>query len=270
VKTALVVSTHPTGFGAIPYTGDLAHNLARVAAYGYDGAELAIRDPAQIDADALIQLLNRHHLAVPAIGTGQAWGEEGLSYTDPDPAVRRRAVERTLSHLPFAARVNAVIIIGLLRGVVRPEVERARAMDWLVAALRQCCAAAQQVGVRLAIEPLNRYETTLVNTLSEGVALIEEVGAPNLGLLADTFHMNIEEPNIEASIARCAGHLYHVHVADSNRWHPGAGHIDFASILGSLAAAGYDGWISGEYMPLPDSDTAAERCLAHLKPFLPE
>ena len=100
-------------------------------------------------------------LAVPAIGTGQAWGEEGLSFTDPDEAIRRQAIERIKSHLPLAARFGAVVIIGLIRGIVKPGVEPDQAMDWLVEALRECCAAAEPLGVRLALEPINRYETTL-------------------------------------------------------------------------------------------------------------
>jgi len=135
----------------------------------------------------------------------------------------------------------------------------------MVAALRECCDAAGRLGVRLALEPLNRYETTLINTAAEGLALIEEVGAPNLGLLLDTFHMNIEEPSIEGSIQACGQHILHFHVADSNRWAPGAGHLDFGSILAALRATGYDGWISGEFMPVPDAATASQAAMAHLR-----
>lgn len=265
MRSALVLSTHAAQFSAVALKGDLEANVAKIASWGYRGVELAIRDPSLVDAGQLEDLTRRHGLGVPAIGTGQAWGEEGLSYTDADPAVRRAAIDRTIAHVPVAGRLGALIIIGLLRGVVRPEVERQRAHAWMVEALRECCRTAEGAGVRLALEPLNRYETTLVNTVQEGLDLIAEVGAPNLGLLLDTFHMNIEEPSIEGSIAACGPHILHFHLADSNRHYPGAGHLDFRSIVAALERTGYSGWLSGEFMPLPDADTAGRRAIAHLR-----
>lgn len=265
MKTAIVLSTHPAQFNAVALKGDFEANVARIAAWGYDGVELAIRDPRLVDADALLSVVNRHGLEVPAIGTGQAWGEEGLSFTDPDPEVRATAIQRVREHIPLAARAGAVVIIGLLRGIVRPGVEHKQAYAWLVEALQSCAAAAQSYGVRLALEPINRYETTLINNVDQGLALLEAVGADNLGLLLDTFHMNIEEPKIEDSIRAAGDHLFHFHVADSNRWYPGAGHIDFASVVATLRAIGYEGYVSVEAMPMPDADTCAERAIATMR-----
>jgi sugar phosphate isomerase/epimerase len=138
-------------------------------------------------------------------------------------------------------------------------------MDWLIDALHECSAAARSAGTRLALEPINRFETTLINTAAQGLELIERLGAEDFGLLLDTFHMNIEEPVIEASIRLCGGCIFHFHVADSNRWHPGAGHLDFKSILGALDATGYQGWISGEFLPKPDAETAARQNIACLR-----
>jgi sugar phosphate isomerase/epimerase len=265
MKLSVVLSTHPAQFAAATFKGDFATNVAAIAALGYDGVELAIRDPRLVEADALRRVLDAHRLVVPAIGTGQAWGEEGLSLTDPDPAVRAAALARLKSHFPLAGRLGAVVVVGLLRGIVRPGVSQEQAMAWLVAALQECCAAAAHAGVRVALEPINRYETTLVNSIGQGLALVEAVGAANMGLLADTFHMNIEEPSIEASIRAAGDRIFHFHVADSNRWHPGAGHLDFAALLRALFATGYAGFVSGEFLPIPDAETAAQRGLAHLR-----
>ncbi|MBU0495837.1 MAG: sugar phosphate isomerase/epimerase [Chloroflexi bacterium] len=265
MKLSIVLSTQPAQFNAVAFKGDLEANARKIAGWGYDGVELAIRDPRLVDGPALLDLLARHGLAAPAIGTGQAWGEEGLSYTDPDPAVRQAAIQRTIDHVPLAAQAHALIIIGLLRGIVKPGVSHQQAMTWLVDALQRACAAAHAGGVRICLEPINRYETTLINTVSEGLDLIERVGAANLGLLVDTFHMNIEEPVIADSIRAAGDQVHHVHVADSNRWYPGAGHVDFAGVLGALAVIGYDGWVSGEFMPRPDPDTAARRAIKYLR-----
>jgi sugar phosphate isomerase/epimerase len=265
MKLSVVLSTQPAQFQAATFKGELEKNLQRIAILGYDGVELAIRDPKLVNLDNLEQLTCSSKLSVPAIGTGQAWGEEGLSFTDPDPSVRQAAIARIKSHIPGAVRFGAVIIIGLIRGVVKPGVGPVQAMDWLVEALRECSAAAQPHGIRLALEPINRYETTLINNATEGLELIEHVGAENFGLLLDTFHMNIEEPDIEASIRSCGPHIFHFHVADSNRWYPGAGHLGFKSILTTLVGTGYSGWISGEFLPMPDPLMAAERNVLALR-----
>jgi len=265
LKLAIVLSTQPAGFEAVAFKGDLEANLAKIAGWGYDGVELAIRDPALVDAEDLMRMVTAHGLAVPAIGTGQAWGEEGLSFTDPDPGVREAAIRRAQAHIPLAARTGAVIIVGLLRGIIRPGVQHGQAMEWLVGALRECCGAARSHGVCLALEPINRYETTLINHAAQGMELLERVGAENLGLLLDTFHMNIEDAVMEESIRLCGNRIFHFHVADSNRRYPGAGHIDFESVLGALYATGYEGYVSGEFLPQPDADTAARESIAFLR-----
>ena len=265
MRLSIVLSTHMAQFQAVAFKGDLETNIARIAGWGYDGVELAVRDPRLVDAGALEQLVSAHGLSVPAIGTGQAWGEERLSFTSGDAAIRAAAIARIQGHVPLAARLQALVIIGLIRGVTPPGQAHQQSMDYLVAALRECAAAAAPLGVRLALEPLNRYETDLVHTVAEGLDVVERAGAGNLGLLLDTFHMNIEEPAVEESIRTAGERIFHFHVADSNRWYPGAGHLDFRSLLDTLLATGYQGFVSGEFMPLPDAATAAERGIACLR-----
>jgi sugar phosphate isomerase/epimerase len=264
MKLSIVLSTQPAQFQAATFKGDLETNLAKIASFGYEGVELAIRDPNLIDLESLDKLVCQYNLKVPAIGTGQAWGEEGLSFTDPNPTVRRAAIERIKSHIPLAARFNSVIIVGLIRGIVKSGVSSVQAMKWLIQALSECSEAAQPHGIRLALEPINRYETTVINNIAQGLELIANVGVDNFGLLLDTFHMNIEEPAIEESIRTCGMRIFHFHVADSNRWYPGAGHLNFKSILETLSSTGYQGWISGEFLPQPDAETAAQESLAYL------
>lgn len=265
MKLSIVLSTHASQFQAVAFKGDFESNIGKIAGWGYDGVELAIRDPKLVDADHLERVVSANRLAVPAIGTGQAWGEEKLSFTSDDPAVRAAAIERIKRHVPLASRLNAIVIIGLLRGITPDGQSHQQSMDYLVEALQSCCLTAAEQGVRLALEPLNRYETDLVHTVADGLDLVERIGAENMGLLLDTFHMNIEEPSIEESIRICGDRIFHFHVADSNRWHPGAGHLDFGSILATLYGVGYEGFVSGEFMPLPDADSSAEHGITHLR-----
>jgi sugar phosphate isomerase/epimerase len=265
MKLSVVLSTHAAAFQAVAFKGNFEANVARIAGWGYDGVELAVRDPAMVDAGELARVVSSHGLVVPAIGTGQAWGEEGLSFTSDDEAVRAAAIARIASHVPLADRLGAIVILGLIRGVTPEGQTHERSMEYLVEAVSECTAAAAGTVVRFALEPMNRYETDLIHNAGQGLDLVERVASERFGLLLDTFHMNIEEASIEDAIRVVGDRVFHFHVADSNRWHPGAGHLDFGAILEVLEGTGYQGFVSGEFMPLPDADAAAERGIAHLK-----
>lgn len=268
MKFAVVLSTSATKFNAVAFQGKFEENVGRIAEIGYDGVELAVRDPALIDIPAVQRTLARHNLTVPAIGTGQAYGEDNLSFTDPDDAVRRRAVGRIQAQIRLAAEFQAVVILGLIRGTVAPGANLEESRNWLIEALRECAEKAAKHQVRLALEPISRSETRLVNTIEDGLALLAQVGADDsiLGLLPDTYHMNIEETDIRESLRNAGDRIFHFHVADSNRRYPGAGDLDFTQILTFLRdELHYRGWVSAETLPYPDAETAAEKGLAHLR-----
>jgi len=263
MKLGIVISSQPSSFSALPFTEGIAENVAKVKKLGYDGVELAVRNPEQLNMEMLISLLEEHQISVPAIGTGQVFLEEGLSFVDPNPDIRRKAIDRIKSHVRLAKVVDALVIIGLVRGKISKGTSQEQANEWLSEALREC--AGEDTSVKLVIEPINRYETDLVNTVGSGVELMQRVNKKNVGLLLDTFHMNIEEPSMAQSIVDAGEHLFHFHVADSNRWYPGAGHIDFAELLRTLTAVGYQGFVSAEMMPFPDPDTAAIKTIEYMR-----
>jgi len=265
MKYSMCLSTNPARFEAVPFKGDFRKNVQKIAEIGFDGIELAIRDPKIIDQDEIFSILEGAGMQIPAIGTGQAWGEEGLSFTDPDSKIREKAVERVLSHIDFADRMGSVIIIGLLRGIVKQGVKPEDADRWLFEAFSYCCRKAAERGVKIAFEPINRYETTLLNSVQSGMEFIEKIGENNLGMLLDTFHMNIEEPSIEESIRIAGDRMFHFHYADSNRLYPGCGHINFCSILETVKDIGYQGFLSGEHKPDPEPSVAAAKGLHYLK-----
>jgi sugar phosphate isomerase/epimerase len=267
MKLSVVLSTQPAKFSAVTYKGQIAENLAKIAQMGYDGVELAVRDPMLLDLPELEKSLAKHKLLVSAIGTGQAYGEDGLSFTHPDADIREKTVARLLSHMELAEKLNSLVIIGLIRGQNVAEVGRECAENWLFEGLHQC--ATEYKNVQLAIEPINRYETDLLNTVEQTLKFLGRLQVENVGLLLDTFHMNIEEPSLIESIRMTGKKLFHFHVADSNRWYPGAGHIDFSEILQSLNGVYYQGFISGEMLPLPDPDTAALKMIEFFKYVIP-
>lgn len=116
----------------------------------------------------------------------------------------------------------------------------------LVDALHQLGEHARREGVHLYLEPLNRYEDHMVNQLDDAIGLIEQAGTAGVQVVADTFHMDIEERDISESLRRAGPHLGHVQVSDSNRLEPGAGHLDWAPALATLDAIGYSGYLALE------------------------
>lgn len=145
-------------------------------------------------------------------------------------------------------------------GVTKPV-----ALRYLGNALFKLDQHAADLGTTLLYEPLNRYETNLVNTLGDAAQLITGAALPNVRILADLYHMNIEETNL-ADALRVAGPLVgHVHFADSNRRAAGLGHTDWAPIIAALVEIGYAGYLSAEVLPLPDTDTAARQTIASFR-----
>ncbi|MBU0506927.1 sugar phosphate isomerase/epimerase, partial [bacterium] len=208
-----------------------------------------------------------NNLFMPAIGTGQAFGEEGLSLTHKDETIREKAFQRMSDQIVCAKKMGGHVIIGLLRGIP-PKSDVNIAVDLFRDSLKPIAKKAEEAGVNIVIEPINRYETSLLHTVDETVAFINTVQSDSVGILFDTFHANIEEVSIEASIERCGDRLFHVHLADSNRWAPGQGHIDFPSIIATLKKIGYNGFLSAEILPKPTPEEAAKYTIGYMNKLL--
>ena len=116
MKFSIVLSTQPASFSALAYKGHLKENIVKISRLGFNGVELAVRQPDLLNVNELKLLLEDNNLEVPAIGTGQAFGEEGLSFTNPEEKIRRKAIERIKSHIQLANSLNTQVIIGLIRG----------------------------------------------------------------------------------------------------------------------------------------------------------
>lgn len=266
MKIALVISTEETGFDAVAMRGGWADAARSAAALGYDGVELAVREPARVDVTAVSHLLRETGLGIPAIGTGQAFLADGLSLSHPDEGVRSQTIERVGAHIRLAGHLGAAVIIGLIHGRITGD--RGASEARLAASFESLVRAAEREAVWLIIEPINRYETDLLTTVGEALDFIDRIGAERVGILADTFHMNIEEVSIEHSLHAAGARLRHVHTADSNRHAPGWGHLDFAAVLATLRAMSYRGWLSAEILPRPDPLAAAQQTITHLRSLL--
>jgi sugar phosphate isomerase/epimerase len=269
VKTGVVICGPDVPFGPLALlSGTFEEKVAKAAGLGYDGVELMVRDPAQLDQVAIQATLSASGLDVPQIVTGELFGADGLCLVTADDDLHRRALARTFAVIDMAAQLGAIVNIGRLRG--RLALLGDMPSPWTVAVerLRAVAAYAAERGVRVALEPLNRYETDFLFSAADGVRFVEELGYDNVGLMLDLFHMNIEDASIEDGLRQAGDRLWHVHVADSNRRHPGAGHLRFDSIFATLRTMGYQGYVSAEMLPLPDPDTPARRTIEFLREFI--
>jgi sugar phosphate isomerase/epimerase len=266
MKLGIVLSTQAAKFSALAYKGQIAENAKKISKLGYDGIELAIRDPQIVNLSEIQSLLSELDLTVPTIGTGQAFGEDGLSFVNADASIRHQAIDRIKSHMHLAEKLGSMVVIGLIRGFRDKDISDEQTEAWLVEALQEC--AQENEKVKLIIEPINRYESDLICTVQEGMVLMDKVNYSNVGLLLDSFHMNIEEPSIYESIRLAKDRLYHFHLADSNRWYPGAGHIDFPKIIETLNEVNYEGFVSAEILPYPDPDIAAKNTIDYMRKLI--
>lgn len=252
MKTAIVVSVSPTSFEALALSADVERAFGLVAECGFDAVEVAVRDPALVSAKGLLALAKRHGLAIAAIGTGQAYLAEGLSLSSREKRVRRAAIERMKRQLELSCELRARVIVGLIRGSAAEKKDAAEALIRLAESLTELGAYSRKMkSPGLLLEPINRYETRLINSVSAAVEFLAKLRDPSFRILADTFHMNLEDRDLGASLKLAGKKLGHVHFADSNRWAPGQGHLDFRPVFAALSALGYNGYISAEILPEP-------------------
>jgi sugar phosphate isomerase/epimerase len=254
MKIAITGTPSPARGAPILLRGEAGALFRQAAEFGCQGVELHLRRAEDVDAATVRRLIADYGLAVPTLGTGMAATEDGLTFSDPRAEVRARAIERLRGHMELAAELGSAVTIGSISGKLgkcegeERRSRRSRALECLA----ETCDLAGRAGVTVLLEPLNRYECDYINTLADGMQVAAEIGVPNLMLLADTFHMNIEETDLVASLRAAGARVGHVHLADTNRQAPGHGHLDVAGVLAALAQIGYRGHLSFEVFPLPD------------------
>lgn len=265
---AVTVSLVPEAqAGPFVFHGNLEASCTKARAMGFDAVEIFPPGAEFLDARELRQILERNHLKLAAMGTGAGWLTRKLTLTSPDPAVRHQAQQFIGAIVDLAGGFGAPAIIGSMQGRAEGQVSRDQALHWLAEALEQLGPRAHVHGVPLLLEPLNRYESNLLNSLGQTMDFLKPLRTRNIRILGDLFHMNIEEPSIPEAITRAEHWLGHVHFADSNRRAIGMGHTAIEPAIEALRRIGYQGYLSAEILPLPSADDAATQTIASFRRF---
>ena len=240
-------------FGAItfiwtsPFATEELGLVDRVARLGFEVLEVAVEEAGLLDPEALRDALERTGLGCVVVGFCTA--DRDLSSDDEE--VRRAGVEYAKRCIDLAATAGAPLVAGPLHQAVgkarfvEREVRSAE-LERAVAGLAEVADHAGERGISLAIEPLNRWESDMVNTVEQGLDLCDAVGRQNVGLLLDTFHQNIEEKRIGDAIRAAGERLLHFHASENDRGVPGSGHVPWPEVREALADVQYSGAVSLE------------------------
>jgi D-psicose/D-tagatose/L-ribulose 3-epimerase len=234
----------PLGINTMVWTGSFGSANLRlldtIREAGFEVAELGIFDFPALECRAVRSALKQNGLACTATSALP----EDLSLLDSDPEVRRRTVGWLRCAVDAVAQVGASVLAGPFYSPVGYLPGRRRTEDeWSYAAegLRQVGESIAGTGVRLAIEPLNRFETYFLNTAADALRLYREIDHPSVGVLFDTFHANVEEQDITEALQSLGPALYHVHLSENDRGIPGTGHIPFREVFDTLKSMDYAG-----------------------------
>ncbi len=249
-------------------TSDCSTLIPKVKQMGFDVVELPLEDISLLDAGAIRGMLEDSGLGVTVCG---AFGPSRDLSSD-DPAIVGQALDYIRESLDFCQTVGAEVYAGPIYAAVGkarhlPADERKAEFQRAVNGLGKAAALAQDRGVRLAIEPLNRFETDVINTAKQAREAVDRVSHPALGIHLDTFHMNIEEDSVYDAVLTAGDKLFHVHASESNRGTPGKGLADWQQLGRGLREAKYNGPIVIETFT-PDVKEIA-RAAAIWRPLAP-
>ncbi len=262
MKPCLTLSLVPSLHGG-PWIlwDDLATGIGKTAEYGFSAIELFTEGPSAGVPGELKRLLQENNLQLGAVGTGAGKVIKGLTLTDSDPSIRRNAQNFVGDMIEFGAEHGAPAIIGSMQGSSNEAANREECLKWLEEALEELGEKSRKAGTFLIYEPLNRYETNLFNRFGDACEFLDGLQTNGVSLLADLFHMNIEEEDIAQSLTEGSKYVGHVHFADSNRRPVGCGHTEIAPIARALTDIGYEGCVSAEAFDWPDPETAARQTI---------
>lgn len=258
MKLGITMSTYPSKFGPIVFRdGDIFKNIKTVKELGYDGVDLFADRKSYNEIEALRNAFEAEGIEI-AMYLAIFLAEMGLNISCKDEEKRKEYVNEYKGQIEIAKRIGAKRMpVGFIRGGKADDETMDSCLERMAKSLYELCDFAKGKGVKLCLEPINRYEINTLNNVDECIEFVEKYGLDELGLLLDAFHMNIEDVSIEGSIKKAGKRLEHFHSPDSNRLAVGWGHLDYDNILKALDETGYGGYLMVEAFPKPDALSCA-------------
>jgi len=246
-------------------TGDICDCLRQAADLGFDAIEYHTRETADFDYDKILATMEQTGCRISMIVTGRLFTEGGYSLTSSDPEKERMAVEGMLRYVDMASRLDAGLVLGWAKGNIRAAESREVFFERLTKNLRIIDKAAAEKNVKVNIEVINHYEVDVFMTAAEMAAYLEQEGFTNLYGHLDSFHMLLEEESFTKAIRTVGSRMGYFHLADTTRWYPGSGYMDYKEILRALESIGYDGYLTVECFPHEDNLETAAKALQYMK-----
>jgi sugar phosphate isomerase/epimerase len=265
MKLAVTVVNEASQQAPFVLRGNYVQMLRDAARIGYDAVELHIAHPNEVSLLEIKQACREYKISVSSIGTGLSYLRDGITLTSNDETVRTEAINRIKDYILLAKELDCVVIIGLIRGIIKDNISYEVYMKHLMESLNETLQLAEESGVTLVLEAVNRYESDFLNTISDCTQFIEKFNTDKLKVHIDTFHMNMEEDDIVGNILKAGKQIGHVHIADSNRQYPGKGHYNFKETIEALKLVGYEGALSVECLSLPTPEDAAKGAYLFLR-----
>ncbi len=234
--------------------------LAELKAIGFDGVELPLFDADPDGLRAVGRELDNLGLARTAVCVCTAEANP----ISPDPAIRLAAVDHLKRRVDWCVAAGCELLCGPFHSALGALVGRGRTDEewaWCVEVQREAAQHAAAAGVKLSVEPLNRFEVYFLNTMADARRLAAEVNMPNYGFLYDSFHANIEEKTIGPDFTANVAGINHVHISENHRGTPGDGHVRWAETFSAIQSSGYDGWLTIEAFGRALPELAAATCI---------
>jgi sugar phosphate isomerase/epimerase len=252
-------------YAPVPDLAELDRRMGRIASLGYQGIELTASHPMPYPVEEVLALNRKHGLPVVSLLSGWSYANEGLCLSSPRADVRQRAVDRLIEYSAFAARLGAVLVVGLMQGLRSDEPDEAAANRRIAECLRQVAKAAAERGSVVVLEPVNHLQVGFNHTAAEAAAMVERVGSPGLSYMLDTIHLNIEERSVLGAIREHGRRIRHFHLCETNGSLFGTGNLDFEGVLGALDGVAYLHFASVKIYRGADWEEAARAAIAFLR-----
>ena len=252
--------------------GDVASNLRKAGAMGFDAIEVHTREDAELDYEGIAKAAAESGCKVGMVITGRLNTEGKCDLISDIPYITAAAIDGMKQYVDMAQKVGAEgLVIGWVKGNVPAGGDRTKYMNRLGKNPKGLNDYAKAKNVKLNIEVINRYEVNVFTTAEETMTFLEaHPELDNCYAHLDTFHMNIDECDPVAAIRRCKGKLGYFHLADNSRRYPGSGQLDFKAQFEALDEIGYDGYLSIECLPYPTREEAAKQGIAYVKSIIGE